>query len=227
MEPESTFRLLSAKLAVDIVFIALVVIAISITAVVVARAVADAFSGSYLNQQSAQTGLEESSEASRLTVTEQDAELQESGDQTFVLALTDEQLVAQSAADQLVETVYGSWPIVLPITWGAVAGTLIWRGKVRSAWSRQGYDYDTFRLVAKMRGSPMRIRLLNAVSSPKNKLQLAKELEVDWKTIDNHIEMLLQGRLVEERTVVGTARYYAITHDGMRVLSLLSASDKV
>ena len=79
-------------------------------------------------------------------------------------------------------------------------------------------------LVTKMRGRPMRIRLLNAVSEdPKNKLQLAKELGVDWKTIDNHIEMLLQSRLVEKRTVVGTARYYAITHDGTKILSLLSA----
>jgi predicted transcriptional regulator len=109
-----------------------------------------------------------------------------------------------------------------------VAGTLIWRGKVRSTWSKQGYDYDTFKLVTKMRGSPTRIRLLNAInSSSKNKLQLAKELDVDWKTIDNHIEMLLQSRLVEERTVVGTARYYAITHAGMKVLSLLSGDNKV
>jgi DNA-binding transcriptional ArsR family regulator len=138
---------------------------------------------------------------------------------------TDEQLVEPSPADQLTSAIYGSWPFTLPITWGAVAGTLIWRGKVRSAWSRQGYDYDTFRLVAKMRGSPTRIRLLNAMSaSPKNKLQLAKELEVDWKTIDNHIDMLLQGRLVEERTVVGTSRYYGITTSGQKVLSLLSSS---
>jgi predicted transcriptional regulator len=79
-----------------------------------------------------------------------------------------------------------------------------------------------------MRGSPMRIRLLNAVSvEPKNKLQLAKELGVDLKTVDNHVEMLLQSRLIEERTVVGTTRFYAITHDGTRVLSLLSGDNKV
>jgi len=220
----------SAKLAIDIVFIALLVVAVSITAVVLARAVTDAFSGSYLGQQSAQTGgVVDSPEESRPTVTEQDSESQQGEDQVLEFTLTDEQLVAQNPADQLSAAIYGSSPFLLPITWGAVAGTLIWRGKVRSAWSRQGYDYDTFKLVAKMRGSPMRIRLLNAVSGgPKNKLQLAKELEVDWKTVDNHVEMLLQGRLVQERTVVGTARYYAITHDGMKVLSLLSGgSNKV
>lgn len=221
---ESTPQLLSAKVAVDIVFIVLVIAAILITAVVVARAMTDTFSVNLDSGQAQTESLEESNELeSRLA--DPDAELQEK-DQAFDFAITTEQVVAPSPADQIATTIYGSSPFILPITWGAVAGTLIWRGKVRSAWSRQGYDYDTFKLVAKMRGSPMRIRLLNAInSSPKNKLQLAKELGVDWKTINNHIEMLLQGRLVEERTVVGTTRYYAITHDGMKVLSLLSSGD--
>lgn len=219
--------MLSTKVAIDIVFIVLVAIAVVITAVVVARAITDAFSVN-LNSEQAQTKiLQESSEPeARLTITDPDAELQE--DQALDFAITTEQVVAPSPADQVAATIYGSSPVILPITWGAVAGTLIWRGKVRSAWSRQGYDYDTFKLVTNMRGSPMRVRLLNAInSSPKNKLQLAKELDVDWKTVDNHIEMLLQSRLVEERTVVGTARYYAITQAGMKVLSLLSTTGKI
>lgn len=219
--------MLSTKVAIDIVFIVLVAVAVVITAVVVARAITDAFSVN-LNSEQAQTkSLQESSEPeARLTITDPDAELQE--DQALDFAITTEQVVAPSPADQVAATIYGSSPVILPITWGAVAGTLIWRGKVRSAWSRQGYDYDTFKLVTNMRGSPMRVRLLNAInSSPKNKLQLAKELDVDWKTVDNHIEMLLQSRLVEERTVVGTARYYAITQAGMKVLSLLSTAGKI
>lgn len=152
---------------------------------------------------------------------------EKSTDQSFDFAITREQVIVQpSPGDQIAGTLYGSWPFTLPITWGAVAGTLIWRGKIRSTWSRQGYDYDTFRLVTKMRGSPMRIRLLNAISNePKNKLRLAKELDVNWKTIDNHIEMLLHRRLVEERTIVGTTRYYAITPSGAKILSLLSKED--
>lgn len=114
-------------------------------------------------------------------------------------------------------------PAILPISWGAVVGALIWRGKVRSQWRRQGYDYDTFRLVARMRGSPTRITLLNAIiETPKNKLQLAKELGVDWKTIDNHVEMLLKNGLVEEKMSIGTSRYYGATRDANKVLSLLS-----
>lgn len=206
--------MLSTKVAIDVIFIALVVAAVIISAIVVARVLTDTFSVRYDNSgigpNPAQT-----EEQNRLTVT--DPDIDETGNLSMEFALTDEQVA--SPADRI----YESSPVILPITWGAVAGTLIWRGKVRSAWSRQGYDYDTFRLVTKMRGSPMRIRLLNAVSEdPKNKLQLAKELGVDWKTIDIHIE-ILQSRLVEELTVVGTARYYAITHDGTKILSLLSA----
>jgi hypothetical protein len=37
--------------------------------------------------------------------------------------------------------------------------------------------------------------------------------------------MLIQSRLVEEKTAVGTARYYAITPGGAKVLSLLYAED--
>lgn len=219
--------MLSARVAIDIIFIALVIVAVSITVVVVARALTDSSAQTVPNPEQTE-GLEESDtlESTRLTVTEQDADTEETGDQTFEFALSDAQMVEENPADRLANAVYGSWPFILPITWGAVGGTLVWRGKVRSAWSRQGYDYDTFRLVTKMRGSPTRIRLLNAISSEsKNKLQLAKELEVDWKTIDNHIEMLVQSRLVEERTVVGTTRYYAVTASGAKVLSLLSSGD--
>jgi predicted transcriptional regulator len=219
--------LLSTKVAIDIVFIALVIVAILITAIVVARIMTDNFS---VRSDSAQTKgpqQESSDNEVRLTITDPDAEeMMTQRDRNL-----DPQYSSSSGeraanpADRVAASIYGSSPVILPLTWGAVAGTLIWRGKVRSAWSRQGYDYDTFKLLTKMRGSPMRIRLLNAINdSPKNKLQLAKELDVDWKTIDNHIEMLLQSRLVEERTVVGTARYYAITHDGAKVLSLLSSS---
>lgn len=118
--------------------------------------------------------------------------------------------------------IYDYSPYILPLTFGAVAAALIWRGKVRSAWCKQGYDYDTFKLVARMRGSPVRVKLLEAVATAKNRLQLANELDVDWKTIDNHIEMLTRSGLVEERLIVGTTRYYVLTEHGKRVLLLLA-----
>jgi len=208
--------LLSSRLAIDIVFIALVIVAVTITAIVLTRAMTGIFSGNFIESNSAAPQAQKTGQDNgfSLTITDPDA----NSDNSRELAPMEPQPPAQIS-----DTVYDSSAYILPITWGAVGGTLIWRGKVRPAWSKQGYDYDTFKLVARMRGSPTRIRLLNAINnSSKNKLQLAKELKVDWKTIDNHIAMLLQSRLVEEKTVVGTSKYYAITRNGEKVLSLLS-----
>jgi predicted transcriptional regulator len=211
--------LLSTRLAIDIIFIALVIVAVTITAIVLARAMTDVF-GTHVESNSANPQAQKTGQNDdfSLTIPDPDANTESGADFSRELVP-----IAPSPAAQVSDTMYDSSAYILPITWGAVGGTLIWRGKVRSTWSKQGYDYDTFKLVAKMRGSPTRIRLLNAInSSSKNKLQLAKELEVDWKSIDNHISMLLQSRLVEEKTMVGTSKYYAITHDGAKILSLLS-----
>jgi predicted transcriptional regulator len=63
-----------------------------------------------------------------------------------------------------------------------------------------------------MGGSPVRVKLLNIVAgSARNSLQLANELDIDWKTIDNHIEILTRYGLVEEKMVVRNAKYYIVT----------------
>lgn len=90
-------------------------------------------------------------------------------------------------------------PYLAPIAWAVFFFTLIWKGKVRRIWQEKGHDYDLFRLIAKMRGSNSRILILRNLSVvPKNKLQLANELELDWKTVSGHIEMLLEHNLVKE-----------------------------
>jgi DNA-binding transcriptional ArsR family regulator len=117
---------------------------------------------------------------------------------------------------------FQSSPYVMPITWAAIIGALIWRGKIRSQWCKQGYDYDTFRLLARMKGSPIRVALLSSLTdSARTRSQLAEALIVDWKTIDNHIDVLAKNRLVQEIGSYGTSRFFAITEHGRRVLSLL------
>jgi hypothetical protein len=143
----------------------------------------------------------------------------------------DDRLVSPSTGKdnlsaELYSTVDYASPFILPITWGAVAGTLIWRGKVRSQWCKQGYDYETFRLLARMKGSPVRVALLTSVSnSAKTRAQLAEDLHVDWKTIDNHIDVLSKYSLVQEIGASGTSKYFAITEHGNRVLALLMSAD--
>lgn len=197
---------------IEFVFIGLIIVAVAITSVVALRWVNDVY------MQDAPT---EGGEQAEMPQTES----LEAGDAR--LAITDAQVVAPSPLDHPVLTAMKDYaPFILPITWGAVAGAVIWRGKVRSQWSRQGYDYDTFRLVAKMRGSATRQRLLEAIRNDrKNKLQLANELGLDWKTVDNHVDMLLNARLIVEDGVEGTARYYSITENGRRVLLLLEQGE--
>lgn len=124
-----------------------------------------------------------------------------------------------------IRPLYDLSPYLLPITWGGMVGTLVWKGKLRAVWKTQGYDYDTFKMIAKMKGSPTRIKLLNSLNVPKNKLQLAKELTMDWKAIDNHMKVLQKHNFVEEMTTLGTSTYYIISEKGKNLLKLLSSPD--
>lgn len=224
--------MLASRTVIDIVFIVLTIAAVIITAIVLAKALTDHFSVKLdqSNQESSefrdQAVLPDNGESLTLTLEDPDTNMDFESEAD---ALAKERLApaAQGQSnfteDVVTDSIYGSSHVVLPITWGAVAGTLIWRGKIRSQWRKQGYDYDTFRLVAKMRGSPTRVRLLNLIlSEQKNKLQMARELDVDWKTVDNHIEMLMQTGLVEEKVAVGTTKYYSITENGKKILLLLA-----
>ncbi len=136
-------------------------------------------------------------------------------------AVSASRIIAQSPIGIL----YEHSIVALPAAWSAVIGILIWKGKTRSVWTRKGFNYDTFKLVAQMPGSPTRINLLQSLNLPKNKLQLARELGMDWQTIDDHMKMLERSGLVDELTRVGNSRYYIISERGKRILSLLADSD--
>ncbi|MCI0561692.1 MAG: hypothetical protein MN733_24650, partial [Nitrososphaera sp.] len=94
----------------------------------------------------------------------------------------------------------------------------VWRGITRTIWTESGLCCGVFELLAKMKGAKTRTRILNALREPKNKLQLAHELGVDWKAVDGHVRKLLSYGLVSEVAVVGTCRLYAITQKGTRAL---------
>jgi len=63
------------------------------------------------------------------------------------------------------------------------------------------YDTNIKRLMwyifAGMRGGPTRIRILELISSrPSNMNQIKKELSLDYKTVQHHIKILEENRLV-------------------------------
>jgi len=104
---------------------------------------------------------------------------------------------------------------------GAYGKRSIWRGLIKSKWTENGLCCGVFDLLIKMKGGRTRTALLKSLSEPKNKLQLAHKLGIDWKAIDGHINKLLEYSLVAEVAVVGTCKVYAITQKGRLALEIL------
>lgn len=101
-----------------------------------------------------------------------------------------------------------------------------WRGLTRSEWTRAGLCCGVFDILVKMKGGGTRVRLLAAISdSPRNKLQLAELIGIDWKAVDRHIERLLEFGLVNGYLTVGTSTIFCITDKGRRALTLACRGD--
>jgi predicted transcriptional regulator len=107
------------------------------------------------------------------------------------------------------------------ISWAVFGAALIWRGHVRSLWGQSRFSYDTFRLLVKMRGAQTRVRLMRSLNSPKNKLQLATALGIDWKAVDKHIQVLEKNGLIQPTSTSGTATFYEVTEKGKSLIQVL------
>ncbi len=101
----------------------------------------------------------------------------------------------------------------------------IWRGRVRSQWESLGFDSEMFRLFIRMKGARTRSNLLYALSSPKDRLQLAQELGLDWNAVDYHVILLNKHGLVHEDSSFGRVRMYSLTTLGESLLRLLGEYD--
>src|SRR5208282_6057440 len=106
-------------------------------------------------------------------------------------------------------------------SWVGFAGALIWRGHIRSVWSKSHFSYDTFRLIVSMRGAQTRLKLLHNLNGPRNKLQLATALGIDWKAVDKHVQVLEKNGLIQPTTTSGTTTFYEVTDKGRRLLEVL------
>jgi predicted ArsR family transcriptional regulator len=72
-----------------------------------------------------------------------------------------------------------------------------------------------------MKGGKTRIRLLDALSLPKDRLQLAQELGLDWKGVDRHLVVMKKYGFVDDRVAYGKVRMYQLTPMGASLLRLL------
>ncbi len=82
----------------------------------------------------------------------------------------------------------------------------VWRGKVRSRWESLGFDSGIFELFIRMKGAKTRLSLLDALSVPKDRMRLARELGVDWRAVDYHIYRLSKCGLVQEDRAFGNVK---------------------
>ncbi|MDA4123539.1 MAG: hypothetical protein OK456_10205, partial [Thaumarchaeota archaeon] len=121
----------------------------------------------------------------------------------------------------LVKFFEGHSLILAPSSWVAVGGMWIWRGRMRSKWTGLGFDSEVFSLFVKMKGAKTRIRLLDALSIPKDRQQLAEELGLDWKSVDRHVMVLKKYGFLDEKLVYGRVRIYQLTPIGTSLLKLL------
>ena len=62
---------------------------------------------------------------------------------------------------------------------------------------------------------------MHSLNEPKNKLQLATALGVDWKAVDKHVQMLDRNGLIHPAGTKGTATFYELTDKGIRLLQVL------
>jgi len=115
----------------------------------------------------------------------------------------------------------GDFGLTALISWTVFGAALIWRGHVRSVWGQSRFSYDTFRLLVKMRGAQTRVRLMRSLNSPRNKLQLATALGIDWKAVDKHIQVLEKNGLIHSTSTSGTATFYEVTEKGKSLIQVL------
>ena len=103
----------------------------------------------------------------------------------------------------------------------AVVGVFVWRGRVSSAWGKNGLQQGVFDLMVNMKGSQNRVLLLKELSMPKDRLQIAKDLALDWKTVNYHVKVLLKYGLIGEEQVYGKVKLYQLTEVGKVLLNVL------
>jgi hypothetical protein len=127
---------------------------------------------------------------------------------------------ASFQGESLLREVQTSSLLLAPVCWIVLGGMWVWRGRVRARYSEMGFGSDVFELFMKMKGGATRIKVLNTLTTPKDRLQLAEELGVDWKTVDRHVQILNKYGFVREQAAYGTVRLYEVTPIGKMLLNL-------
>lgn len=90
-----------------------------------------------------------------------------------------------------------------------------------------GFERDVFKLFLQMKGSKTRMAVLKSLTFPKDRLQLARELDCDWNVADRHIRVLFELGLVREERAYGNVKFYQISANGKNLLELMERFQEI
>lgn len=106
------------------------------------------------------------------------------------------------------------------LSWIAVSA-LLYRNNIKKILLTNGFDHNIFDIMLKMRGGNTRMKILQKITYPKNRKQIAEEMGMDWKAVDRHINTMLRLQLVNEMVQLGNATFYIRNEKGTKLLKTL------
>jgi DNA-binding MarR family transcriptional regulator len=130
-------------------------------------------------------------------------------------------LIQATPQQVAVNSLLGASFIIAPLSWSILAAMWVWRGKTRAKWNSSGFTQDSFDLLVKMKGGPTRLKLLDALNTPKDRSKLAQELGMDWKAVDRHIQLLVRYNFIKEDASFGAIKLFTLTPDGEKLLHVI------
>jgi predicted transcriptional regulator len=81
-------------------------------------------------------------------------------------------------------------------------------------------------LLLLSRGAVSRKKILEALLyGSKNCSQIARDVELDWWTVQRHLRLLLKEHMVES-SAFGNSKYYRLTQKGKEVIKALLSNNK-
>jgi predicted transcriptional regulator len=88
-------------------------------------------------------------------------------------------------------------------------------------------ESDFYLLLTLSRGADSRKKILKALlSEAKNRSQIAKELNLNWRTVNRHLQILAEENMVK-RSGFGQRTFYKLTPTGEEVIRNFSKKVKI
>jgi predicted transcriptional regulator len=113
-------------------------------------------------------------------------------------------------------------------SWLVLGALVVWRGRIRAAWSEIGLEEELFVLFVSARGAATRRRLLQSVSAKdKDRFQISRDLNLAWRAVDRHVKIMTTRGLLREKEAYGNVRLYGITPLGEVLLRTVIDMDTV